>query len=85
MSTPSGERVNREREWVRRGSGVRELWHLRAVPGLVGRFTRTMAACGAVINRGEPLTVWTSAIPPPAHQSCPRCQAAYEGLRVMDD
>jgi hypothetical protein len=78
-----GARMNRERQWVRTGSGVRELWHLRAVPGLAQRFTRTIAACGAVINRGESLTVWTDAFPPPAHQTCPRCQTAYEALRVM--
>jgi len=77
--------VNPERQWVRRGSDVRELWHLRVVPGFVQRFRRTMAACGAVIHRGEPLTVWTSTFTPPAHQSCPRCQAAYEALRVMDE
>jgi hypothetical protein len=85
MDARHGERVNREREWVRRGSGVRELWHLRVVPGPAGRFRRTLAACGAVINRGEPLTVWTGAIPPPAHQTCPRCQVAYEALPVMDE
>jgi hypothetical protein len=58
------------RQWVRRGLGVRELWHLRAVPGLARRFRKTMAACGAVVNRGEPLT---------------ECQAAYDALQAMDD
>jgi hypothetical protein len=77
--------VKGKREWVRRGSDVRELWHLRAVPGFARRFVRSIAACGAVINRGEPATVWTGAIPPPAHRSCPRCQAAYDALNAMDD
>jgi hypothetical protein len=77
--------VNGKREWVRRGSDVRELWHLRAVPGIARRFRRSIAACGAVINRGEPVTVWAGAVPPPAHRSCPSCLSAYEALRGMDD
>jgi hypothetical protein len=80
-----GGRGKRERGWVRRGLGVRELWHLRAVPGFAQRFRRTIAACGAVINRGEPLTAWTAPYPPPAHQSCPTCQAAYAALRKVGE